>query len=236
MVGQHEKALIDFDRAIELDGNYTWAIASRGETYRRMGEYDKALVDFDRAIELNEDYTWAIASRGRTYRAKGDSESALTDYERALQSVSGEQQSDHSWIWTAKAQVLVDMQRHQEAKAVHQIITDIAPEEAWAYGNAGWDCYRMGEFDEAIVHGQKAVDIESEDAVLHYNLALYNLAQGNREQAVEIYRRATELDSGLLRIDEAVQDIVEAQEKWPAMDRLQQGLEFLRAVKAGQAQ
>jgi tetratricopeptide (TPR) repeat protein len=41
------------DRAIELDAEYAWAIARRGETYREMERYDDALADFNRAIELD---------------------------------------------------------------------------------------------------------------------------------------------------------------------------------------
>ncbi len=53
-MGEYDEALADFDRAIELDEKYAWAIARRGETYRLMGKYAEALADFDRAIELDE--------------------------------------------------------------------------------------------------------------------------------------------------------------------------------------
>ena len=52
-MGRYDEALADFTRAIELDPEDAWTIASRGETYRLMGRYDEALADFTRAIELD---------------------------------------------------------------------------------------------------------------------------------------------------------------------------------------
>jgi hypothetical protein len=34
---RYDDALADFNRAIELDRNYTWAIAARSQTYAAMG-------------------------------------------------------------------------------------------------------------------------------------------------------------------------------------------------------
>ena len=50
---RYDEALADYSRAIELDPEEAWVIASRGETYRAMGRYDQALADYDRAIELD---------------------------------------------------------------------------------------------------------------------------------------------------------------------------------------
>jgi tetratricopeptide (TPR) repeat protein len=53
----HDQALADFDRAIELEEKYSWAIAERGQTYQQIGKYEQALADFDRAIELARNLT-----------------------------------------------------------------------------------------------------------------------------------------------------------------------------------
>jgi tetratricopeptide (TPR) repeat protein len=65
-------ALADLDRAIALEENNAWALALRGETYRKMGEYEQALADLDRAIALDEKYAWALALRGEIYRRIGE--------------------------------------------------------------------------------------------------------------------------------------------------------------------
>ena len=82
---RYEEALADFGRAIDLDPEYAWAIASRGQTYRALGRYDKALADFDCAIEFEPEVAWVIAERGRTHRAVGHDDQAAADFDRAVE-------------------------------------------------------------------------------------------------------------------------------------------------------
>ena len=84
-MGNYEYALKDFDRAIEIDANYDWALADRGFTYFLMKRYDDAFKDFNRAIELNPDYKWALAQRGFTYTVIKAYDDALSDINRAIE-------------------------------------------------------------------------------------------------------------------------------------------------------
>jgi tetratricopeptide (TPR) repeat protein len=45
MLARHDEALIDFNRAIELDQDNDWALSCRGDLYRIMGMYPEALAD-----------------------------------------------------------------------------------------------------------------------------------------------------------------------------------------------
>ena len=49
---QHERAIADLDKAIELDPNFAGAYNNRGIAFAVLGQYEKALEDFDKAIEL----------------------------------------------------------------------------------------------------------------------------------------------------------------------------------------
>jgi tetratricopeptide (TPR) repeat protein len=68
---RYEEALKDFDRAIELDPEYSWAISKRGEIHKILGKHENAVQDFDRAIsiyqfkaDLNEGFSSAQSSLG----------------------------------------------------------------------------------------------------------------------------------------------------------------------------
>ncbi|MBO0824122.1 MAG: tetratricopeptide repeat protein [Actinobacteria bacterium] len=66
---------MDFcDRAIELDPDFDWAIADRGETFRAMGRYEEALADYNRAIELNPGHDDYIMKRAEIHRHIGPAE------------------------------------------------------------------------------------------------------------------------------------------------------------------
>jgi tetratricopeptide (TPR) repeat protein len=81
-----QEALSDFNRAIELNPDYTWAIAHRGATYHFLGKgyYNKGLADFNRAIDLKPNYAWAIAYRCQIYTLMKRYSEALVDCDRAI--------------------------------------------------------------------------------------------------------------------------------------------------------
>ena len=83
--GRRQEAWEEFNRMLELDENDTFALVSRGVTYRRLGQPEKALKDFTRALELDENDTFALMSRGETYRLIGENNKALPDINRAIQ-------------------------------------------------------------------------------------------------------------------------------------------------------
>src|SRR2546421_1594998 len=68
LLKEYQRAIADFDHALELDPNYAWAYGSRGQTYASLEENQRAIADFDHALELDPNYSWAYGSRGQTYR------------------------------------------------------------------------------------------------------------------------------------------------------------------------
>jgi tetratricopeptide (TPR) repeat protein len=79
--GEHDRAIADYGRALELDPNCTEAYNNRGLAYWYEGEHDRAIADLGRAIadygrayELNPthpDY-WAYCGKGKHERAIAD--------------------------------------------------------------------------------------------------------------------------------------------------------------------
>ncbi|HBE60500.1 MAG TPA: hypothetical protein DDW56_24175, partial [Cyanobacteria bacterium UBA11366] len=59
-----EGAISDYNRAIEINPNYTFAYYNRGITRSRQGDKKGAIADFDRAIELEPNYAPVYLSRG----------------------------------------------------------------------------------------------------------------------------------------------------------------------------
>src|SRR5262249_13148692 len=90
--GNNDEALADFNRAIELDEKYRWAIVGRGITHRLVRKYEEALSDFNRAIELDEEDAQATANRGLIYHEMGKYEEALADFNRAIE-------LDEKYVW-----------------------------------------------------------------------------------------------------------------------------------------
>ncbi len=99
----YDRAIGDFDRAIEVNPNYAVALNERGVAYAQKGEYDRAILDFSRCwarvmlnqpaealIDCNRSLTLqpndpaTLDSRGFAYLRLGRMATAIEDFNAAL--------------------------------------------------------------------------------------------------------------------------------------------------------
>ena len=83
--GDLDKAIAEYDQALELYPRYTEIYYNRGLAYRQKGEMDKAIHDYTQAIELDPKYIPAYSNRAFAYFKKNDLDRALADYDKILQ-------------------------------------------------------------------------------------------------------------------------------------------------------
>ena len=70
-LGQPDKALADFSKAIELDPKLRDGLVNRGVVYEKLGQWDKALDHYSKAIELDPNRELAWSNRGVDLREAG---------------------------------------------------------------------------------------------------------------------------------------------------------------------
>ncbi|MEH1859789.1 MAG: tetratricopeptide repeat protein [Nostoc sp.] len=154
LMERYTEALQDFDRAIELDPKYEWAIASRGFTYRLMERYTEALQDFDRAIELDPKSAWAIAGRGQTYKSMARYTEALQDFDRAI-----ELDPKLDWAIAGRGQIYKSMEHYTEALQDFDRAIELNPKYDWAITSRG-ETYRLMErYPEALQDFDHAIEL-----------------------------------------------------------------------------
>ncbi|MEH2005070.1 tetratricopeptide repeat protein [Nostoc sp.] len=190
LMERYPEALQDFDRAIELNPKYAWAIASRGETYRLMERYPEALQDFDRAIELNSKYTWAIASRGETYRSIKRYPEALQDFDQAI-----ELDPKSDWVIASRGETYRSIKRYPEALEDFDRAIELNPKLDWAIARRGETYRSMKRYPEALEDFDRAIELNPKldwaialRGLTYLMLKLYN-------QALADFNRAIDLDS-----------------------------------------
>ena len=76
-LGEHEKAIEDYSKAIELNPKNAAVYNNRGISYRKLEEYKKAIEDYSKAIELEPGDADAYYNRAYSYRKLGEHEKAL---------------------------------------------------------------------------------------------------------------------------------------------------------------
>jgi len=124
------------NKALELDDRLVEAWVLLGSIRWRLGSYASAETEdaYQRAIELNPNHARALATYAYFVKVvHSDFESALSLYERARQlnprSVS---------ILTRSAEIMEELHRPQEARALLEKALQIEPTNSWARMLLGW--------------------------------------------------------------------------------------------------
>ena len=82
-LNEHERAIEDYNRAIELNPNYAEAYIDRGVAYYELKEHERAIGDYNEAIALNPNYADAYRNRGKAYSEIGRYEESTQDLKKA---------------------------------------------------------------------------------------------------------------------------------------------------------
>jgi len=80
-----EKALADFNRAIELEPDRAGGYLGRANTLNTLQRYREALQDYDKTIELDPGLANAYVNRAVAYSHLGKNKKAIADYEKGLE-------------------------------------------------------------------------------------------------------------------------------------------------------
>ena len=83
-MGEHGKAMSDYNTAIALSKNHALAYHKRACAYGERAEYDKAIIDYNKGVELDPNHALAYYNRGLAYQAKGEAPEAVNDLERCI--------------------------------------------------------------------------------------------------------------------------------------------------------
>lgn len=102
-MGEVDKALADWQRALDLDGTFVDAYTARGTYYRIVGNLDEAMLNLNRSIEIAPTVD-GLYQRGQVYAARQELDKALDDYNRAI-----ELKRDSPFVYLARAVVRLTM-------------------------------------------------------------------------------------------------------------------------------
>lgn len=83
--GNPEQAVIDCDRALDLDPRHGPAWTVRGWARLTLGDLDGAELDLRRGERLSDDPTWAMIGLGRVYELRGERDEARSFYRAGLE-------------------------------------------------------------------------------------------------------------------------------------------------------
>ena len=170
---RYEEALVDYNRAIEINPRFFYAYYKRGEVKSTLGDYKAAIVDYDKAIEIRDEVFHTYFRRGFAYLMLGDYKAAIVDYDKAIK---------------------VDPENDADAYGNRGTARLRLAESERALGNAG-SAQRL--YEAAIADYDKAIEMDTEDAITYsnrgaakYKLGISEAARGHLKKAQRLYAAA----------------------------------------------
>ena len=62
-LGRDEDAIVEYDKALEIDSNYVDAYYNKGLSLSNLGRYEDAIVEYDKALEINPTMLMLITTK-----------------------------------------------------------------------------------------------------------------------------------------------------------------------------
>ncbi len=185
-----EKALQDYDKLIELQGEATAEdYLNRGELHLKKNNNTQALVDYNQALLLSPNWTLAYCTRGDLYKRMGRSQKALEDYNKGIEATPAS-----PLPYLRKAELFIQLEDEAQAfEAIEQAIK-LAPQSAQAFNQRG-ELYIMMEMPEkAMADFQKSLDLDPTNADVYTNLGNESKKSGKFQAALAYYNQAIRFD------------------------------------------
>ena len=164
--GEYDRAIADYDRAIQLTPDYAYAFSNRGNVYDHKGEYDRAIADYDQVIRLKPDHALSFYNRGIAYRLKGEYEQAIRDYDRAI-----ELKPDYANAFVNRGIAYRLKGEYNRAIRDYDQAIRLNPDSANAFNSRGNAYDDKGEYDRAIADYDQAIRLNPDYAIAYDNKA-----------------------------------------------------------------
>ena len=173
-MGQHERAIQDYDQAIKQQPTMPWPYNNRGNAYRRLGQLDRALQDYDQAIKLKPDYHFPFANRGIIYNSKGQLDRTIQEYSQAIKL-----KPDYAEAFVGRGFAYNRLGQHDRALQDFDQAIKLKPDYAAAFYGRGQIHRRRGQLDAAIVEYSAALRLNPTHAYSLYGRGLARRQKGD---------------------------------------------------------
>jgi len=187
--GQLDKAIAEFEEALELDPNYVKAHVNLGIAYAKQDMFDKAIAAYEQAIRLDPNIADVYYNLGIAYAKQGMFDKAIPQYEEALK--LNPDDADTHWnlgaAYTKQGQVDKAITEYKEAIRLDPNIAEVHYDLGVVY-------FRNGQVDEAVAEFEEAIQINPDYAKAHINLGSAYAGLGKLDEAVAEYEEAIRID------------------------------------------
>ncbi len=177
--GELDKAVAEFEKAIELDPNNADAHRNLGTAYGEQGKWEEGAAAYERAIELDPDFGEAYGDLTAAYFYLERIPEALEAGEKAIELAPDYATAHNNLGIVYKEQGEFDLAIAEYEKAI-----ELDPSDPKPHNNLGNVYKQQGEFDMAIAEYEKALEVDPNYATAHLSLGLLYAQQDRPDEAI----------------------------------------------------
>jgi protein O-mannosyl-transferase len=163
--GQFDEAAEQFQKALEINPEYSEAYSNLGLAFFHKGWLDRAIMNYQQALEMTPKSFVTHGDLGNALLQKGRVADAVVQYEKALAIKPNYEEAHSNLALAFLQQGQLDAALAQYKKALE--ITD----SFGTHNNIGMVLVQKGKTDEAIGQFQEALRLKPDFGPARYNLA-----------------------------------------------------------------
>jgi tetratricopeptide (TPR) repeat protein len=186
--GDQQRALADFNRAIELGYKAAHAFSSRGIFHAAVGNVDAALADFARAIEIDPRDEVSYINRAAIHMSQSEFDRALADYSAAVR--LGPAKAGNYQQRAAAHQRSGNL---SDALADYNKALELDPKHVPSLMGRGFALYEQGKYAQAVDDYSAAIALAPNSATAYNNRGFNRQLLGDHESALADFERALHL-------------------------------------------
>lgn len=153
-----EKALVAYNKAIQIDPENVNAYINRGVIKDTFGDHEEAILDYDMAIQLQPNEAGNYTNRGNAKLGLGNYEGAILDHNFAIQL-----QPNFSGAYNNRGNVKLELSDFEAAIEDYNVAINLDPNYADAYVNRAKAKAQLELIEEAKLDLQTALELEEQN-------------------------------------------------------------------------
>ncbi|HOY31095.1 MAG TPA: tetratricopeptide repeat protein [Bacteroidales bacterium] len=193
-LGQIEKAIADYSKAIENDPAYTDAYYNRGVSYGNLGQWEKAIADLTRVIELDPKSVMAYSNRSVAYGNLGQYDKSISDNSKVIEINPHFAVAYYNRGYTYRMVGQWDKAIADLSKSI-----ELDPAYAVAYYNRGVAYMNIGQADKAFDDFTKIIELDPNYGLAYNYRGEIYMQRGKVKKAIEDFNKALEVDPNCLQ-------------------------------------
>ena len=188
--GKTDAAIEVLEQLARSHGNLATVQSALGDALRQQDRFEEAVVAYDRALDIADESggsSWFLLyARAISHERQGNWEQAESDFRAALElNPSQPQVLNYLGYSLVEERISLD-----EALEMIELAVAASPDSGYIIDSLGWALYRLGRYQEAVPHMERAVELMAVDPVVNDHLGDVYWAVGRYREAEFQWSRA----------------------------------------------